>query len=317
MSAIADQQHLRVSIIEAIEKGDYSKIDTELFLKGYVRAYAKQVGLNGDAIIRDLDIELEPRRKERERQQEADPLVDIERRKRRKRRVAKTVMAMVALVALAVGISSYLSDGQNVLPFGLQGTTTEETTSPDPAIQTDADGEALEGADGAPLNSPEPMEAVGAGEPQATPVAPEDPAVNLEVEPEGANDEEVPASPELVGDNNSAEVAEAEKAAADPVSGEQVAETATETETEAVPESAELVMTFNGDCWVQISDAQGNQLASTLQREGDELRLDGTAPLNVIVGAMTAVESIRFRGEAVDLDNIRTVNNRAQFTLEP
>ena len=52
---VAAAQHLRPSVIQAIESGDYSQIDSELFLKGYVRAYAKQVGLDADAVIADLD----------------------------------------------------------------------------------------------------------------------------------------------------------------------------------------------------------------------------------------------------------------------
>ena len=315
MSAVADQQHLRVSIIEAIEKGDYSKIDTELFLKGYVRAYAKQVGLNGDAIIRDLDIELEPLRKERQRQQEADPLVDIERRKRRKRRAAKTVMVVGVLVALAVGVSSYLSDGQNMVPFGFQSATTEETGSPEsdpePTIQPETEGEAVEAGD-EEIQAPEPVE-TGVVEPTPMPVSAEDPDMDVDAQRVAENDEDLPGESGVVADNSAGDVVESEMTGVDPVSGSQVAEAATE----AVPEGAQLVMTFNDDCWVQVTDAEGNRLASTLQREGDELSLDGTAPLDVIVGAMTAVESIQFRGEVVDLDSIRTVNNRAQFTLEP
>jgi len=322
MSAIADQQHLRVSIIEAIEKGDYSKIDTELFLKGYVRAYAKQVGLNGDAIIRDLDIELEPFRNERQRQQEADPLVDIERRKRRKRRVAKTAMVVVVLAALAVGISSYLSEGQNPLPFGTPSTATDEPAPAETVVQSGTGAEAqvaeTEAAElvgeteGQDQNSEselvpvtdepatnEPME-VTAGEPAPVQAVPGNPETNLEEGQVSQND-----TGSGSGDSVEAETA----VTAEPESARDVPE--------AVADVAELIMTFNGDCWVQVSDAQGNRLASTLQREGDELRLDGTAPMNVIVGAMTAVESILFRGEPVDLDNIRTVNNRAQFTLEP
>lgn len=73
VSAIADEQHLRPSVIQAIENGDYSKIDSELFLKGYVRAYARQVGLDADAVIADLNRELEPARQQREQEHQASP----------------------------------------------------------------------------------------------------------------------------------------------------------------------------------------------------------------------------------------------------
>ena len=101
---VAAAQHLRPSVIQAIESGDYSQIDSELFLKGYVRAYARQVGLDADAVIADLDQELEPIRQQREQEQEANPLVDIERRRRRKRQLAKALFFLVVL-----GIAGYLA----------------------------------------------------------------------------------------------------------------------------------------------------------------------------------------------------------------
>jgi len=100
VSQVADAQHLRSCIIQAIENADYGQIDSELFLKGYVRAYAKQVGLDGDAIILELNRELEPARLQKERELEANPLVDIERRRRKKRRVAKLLLLVAAIVII-------------------------------------------------------------------------------------------------------------------------------------------------------------------------------------------------------------------------
>ncbi|GHD47741.1 cytoskeleton protein RodZ [Marinobacter persicus] len=324
ISAIADQQHLRVSIIQAIEKGDYSKIDTELFLKGYVRAYAKQVGLDGDAIIRDLDIELEPRRKERERQLEADPLVDIERRKRRKRRLAKSVVALVILGALAVGISTYMAENNQALPFGDQADVAapeEERDNgdgqPEPLPEADdAPDERTAQPESEPLNEPSDELPVGGAE--------DEPVEALAGQPDTqAESSAVVDEPQPVDVENLEPVAE-DTTVAEPdeppvIDPQPVKESAQPAADENVPAStgAELVMTFNDDCWVQVTDAEGNRLASTLQTNGDELRLEGVAPMNVIIGAMSAVDSIRFQGETVELDNIRTVNNRAQFTLEP
>src|SRR5690554_3881501 len=60
VAEVAERQHLRPAVIKAIESGDYRQIDSELFLKGYVRTYAGQVGLDPDSVIRQLDRELEP-----------------------------------------------------------------------------------------------------------------------------------------------------------------------------------------------------------------------------------------------------------------
>ena len=303
LSAIADQQHLRTSIIQAIEDGDYSKVDTELFLKGYIRAYAQQVGLNGDAIIRDLDAELEPLRKERERQHEADPLVGIERKKKHKRRLARAVVILAILAAIAFAVSAYLADGDRRLPgFG-----------------ADSSSEAIGG-------DTDPNEELGEPGPSAAPTLPAEPedtetGVTENVEPpigqpESAEPEAAfsQLSPPLVDepgiDGGSPEIDAPDTPVAVSPEPEMPAD-------DLAAASSQLRMSFNDDCWVQVTDAQGNRLASALRTQGDVLELTGEAPFSVVVGAMTALESLEFRGETVDLNNIRAVNNRAQFTLEP
>ena len=313
-SAIADQQHLRSSVIEAIEDGDFSKVDTELFLKGYVRAYAQHVGLNADAIIRDLDAELEPLRKERERQHDSDPLVDIERKKSRKRRVARAVVVILILVVIGFAVSAYLADGSRRLPgFGNdQGPETSENVpeaeagSVEPPIQdaqppVDATTEAPDA-----LLSPDSQAGTPETDGSEVMVSP------VEIEAGAAT---------RVPSDSPVEVAEV----IEPESPEM---TVTETEQETVTEPASaadeiarsnalLRMTFNDDCWVQVTDAEGNRLASSLRTKGDVLEVSGEAPLSIVVGAVSALDALEFQGEAVDLNSIRTVNNRAEFTLEP
>ena len=97
LEQVAEAQHLRPSVIQDIEQGRYERIDSELFLKGYVRAYAKQVNLNAESLLSTLDQELEPLREQKAREAEANPLVSIERKKRQKRRIAK-VLAWVGKV---------------------------------------------------------------------------------------------------------------------------------------------------------------------------------------------------------------------------
>ncbi|MEP3563124.1 MAG: RodZ domain-containing protein, partial [Marinobacter sp.] len=85
----------------------------------------------------------------------------------------------------------------------------------------------------------------------------------------------------------------------------------------AVSSAGRLEMTFRGDCWIKVTDATGERLASGLRRQGDKLDVRGTPPLNVVVGAMSAVEVIQFQNEILDKGNFRVVNNRSEFTLEP
>lgn len=125
VAEVAAKQHLRPVIISAIESGDYRKIDSELFLKGYVRAYANHVGVDPESVVRQLDRELEPLREERQARVEANPLVNIERRKRRKRQIAKIVVTLLALAALFYAGTLYLAS-QSLRPGQTPGSPWSE-----------------------------------------------------------------------------------------------------------------------------------------------------------------------------------------------
>ncbi|KKM13980.1 hypothetical protein LCGC14_1710820, partial [marine sediment metagenome] len=55
---------------------------------------------------------------------------------------------------------------------------------------------------------------------------------------------------------------------------------------DAGPVSGNLEIAFSGDCWVQVRDATGHQLTSSLKRAGDTLDVSGETPVNVVIGAL-------------------------------
>lgn len=270
VSQIADAQHLRNSIIQAIESGDYGQIDSELFLKGYVRAYAKQVGLNGDAIIAELDRELEPARLQKERELEANPLVDIERRRRKKRRVAKLLLLVAAIVIIGALVVMFVmpkfSPGAADAEQSATAETEQQTSKEASATVSDMQVVSGSGIEPEPSDSVSPEELV----------KDQIPVVAQTTEP-------VLAKP--------------------PVSDE------------PSPVLGQLEIVFTGDCWVQVQDAAGNRLASTMKRAGERLVVSGKAPLKVVVGAVDTVKTIRFQGETVNIGDFPVVNNRSEFTL--
>ena len=48
---VAEQMHLPVSVVRAIEEDSYEKIKNHIFIKGYIRSYAKIVEVSGDDVI--------------------------------------------------------------------------------------------------------------------------------------------------------------------------------------------------------------------------------------------------------------------------
>ncbi len=75
-----------------------------------------------------------------------------------------------------------------------------------------------------------------------------------------------------------------------------------------------LVLVFRGSSWVEIKDAKGAILLSTMGFPGATHAVDGVAPLDVVIGNAEAV-AVTLRGEAFDLVP-HTRQNVAKFTVK-
>jgi cytoskeleton protein RodZ len=340
---VADAQHLRFSIIQAIEDGNYDQIDSELFLKGYVRAYAKQVGADADALIQSLDLELEPLRRERAKQELENPLVDIERRRMKKRRVAKALIIIIILggAALAawklvleprLAIESQAGQAQPEAGDESAGGANSETNGVQ-SLETEKSSELREGeelevssADVATAGSEQDSGLADGFEPADSP---EQTTTSLDPagEPVPAGSTEPGESPEQAESPVFAEAPTAEPGitvgsnpqGTDVVDVEPVVQPDPVFEESAQPEAVaaptRLEMSFESDCWVQVTDSSGARLVASLQRNGDQISVSGRAPFNVVIGAVDAVDTMSFGGEPVNLSDFRVVNNRTEFTL--
>ena len=277
LADVAEHQHLRVSVIQAIENGWYERIDSELFLKGYVRAYAGQLGLPADTLIADLNQELEPRRQAEEQAQENHPLKHIERRRDRKRKAARVILITICIVVLAL-LASYIFDGT-----------------------ADADRDQVEdtvGYDAAPAQD-SVTEDLDLYQPSTVPLEPE----NVQVQSD---------APVVNGDSAEAPIAVEPPALPEPGTVDTQAMAAP---AEPVSNDSTLTISFSGDCWVSIRDANGESLVSALQQAGSTLNVTGEAPFTIVLGAVSEVNELLLDGERVDLSRFRAVNNRVSARL--
>lgn len=313
---IANAQHLRVSVIQAIESGQYEQIGSELFLKGYVRAYAGQVGLDPESIIAQLDQELEPLREQKAKAQQENPLITIEQSKRRKRQIAKIVMFLLVIgVAGFIGYRMILpslgTDGNDAVdmeseqaPSLSDQSNESESTS---AVELSVTGEEGGAVSSEPADEEEPALTAGEGGAEPTVDQSENAATmsdDQQVESEAGNVvvplAEEAGEPELQADNESVPAAEP---------------AAVESRSQSAVTGARLEASFKADCWVLVTDGRGQRLVSSLRRAGGSLDVSGEPPLKVVIGAVDAIDSLRFNGRALNLSSYRIVNNRAEFTL--
>ena len=284
---VAEAQHLRPAIIQAIENGKYELIDTELFLKGYIRAYARQVGLDGNALIADLNRELEPMREEQAQAKAANPLVDIERRRRKKRRVAKAALWLVALAVLGFLVFSFIYNPSQLANLTGAGDDPTTQSTPDNVLPDDTiDGDVSVSSGNAE------------GEPQ--PLIAESTGTFSDGEAPADSSGSSPAQPV----ENSAVIVDNDRPTINTEQSPQVADN-----------RGRLEIDFIDDCWIQIRDASGKSLASGLKRQSDRIDLRTETDIRLVIGAANAIGTMRFEGAPVDIGSKGVVGNRAEFVL--
>ena len=91
--------------------------------------------------------------------------------------------------------------------------------------------------------------------------------------------------------------------------------TDTEETEETTQEEPTLVFEFSEVSYVEVTDANDNQLVSETKQAGTKLELDGTAPFTIKLGSARGV-SLYFQGDEIDLTP-HTRRNIAELTLPP
>ncbi|WP_018983043.1 RodZ domain-containing protein [Salinimonas chungwhensis] len=77
--------------------------------------------------------------------------------------------------------------------------------------------------------------------------------------------------------------------------------------------TAQMTFSFGEDCWVNIEDASGEVIATGVKRAGRVMPITGQPPVSVTLGAPDNVE-ITFNGESVDISEFQN-GRTARFSL--
>lgn len=295
LQTLADQLHLRPVIVRAIEEGDYGSVPSELFLKGYVRSYARHIGISDDEMIQLLTRELAPE-KESEEEEYASARLPAQDSRRRKQKMSLLGLALVVLVLLLLPFIWPGSDAPET------GEAAPETQQPDQHSEQPGQSDPSERNLDSDASSPE-----GSG----TDVAP----ALSEVETLAPSPEPSPEPPEESSQT------------VDPVSPQPPqADPGPDTEAEPEPESAptdsltaadqaQLQIRFTDDCWVEVVNGNGRTVVARLATAGDRVSYQGPGPLNVLLGAVSAVERLDFMGQPLDLSQYPARAGRTRFQL--
>ena len=271
--------HLTSKVINAIEEDDFELIPSFVFARGYIRSYARHLGLDGQALVAEFDLAygvpnnsakpMSAIRKGVQQSKPGDTWVKL-----------ISIVFVVGLVAASI-VWWQSQNGSQMLPQLSSG-----------AEQELPSGTLVEGLD--------------------------TDDVNLDLLLLSTNESEVDAivpEAESIIESEQAQVVVVEPVV-DPVA-EAVTEQVPKEVTDAVvllPNQAQLVMVFDKDCWVEIKDANGKMVLSDLYSAGDTIEQVITAPIEVLLGRSSGVATMTFDGRTIDLKP-HTRKDIARLTL--
>ncbi|MCG6263077.1 cytoskeleton protein RodZ [Vibrio vulnificus] len=280
---VADRLRLRVNVIEQIDDNQFESGQVATFTRGYLRSYARLVGLDEKIILDALDNTGDAQHQEQEMQ-------SFSRKTNTEKHNSRIMLITWGIFIIITGISS-LWWWQNQQENSLAQSVNQAAQLEDAVIEE---------------SEPPLIDDVVMQEMDATTESNEQNEVSSE---------ESPASPESVEALEVETLEPIVEAEADAELQVEPQAAVVEVTSEASKTNGEtaLTMAFRSDCWVQVKDASGKTLISGIRKSGQDLNLSGQAPFNVILGAPEGV-TMTFASEPVDLSRY-TAGKVARFTL--
>jgi cytoskeleton protein RodZ len=275
-------RHLKLSPaqVEALEEGAYDRLPGRVFVRGFLRNYAKLLGIDPQPLLRSIEHEMPQPAIVDESPQSPEVVMPREQPARWPMQILFAAMAIVGALA--------------IYEFGFnepRGETKEAETNTTAAPDAASAEASLTAAPVAPVVTPStapgtgavaakaPGPATGAAAAKATASAPTPPAAATA--PVGAA---VPALPGARGQGELIATAPAADAAkAPPAAGQRA-----------------LQFKFDVESWVEIRVRNDRIIFSKLNRAGSEERVNGVPPLKLVVGNARGVH-LNYDDKPVDL----------------
>jgi cytoskeleton protein RodZ len=278
-TTVADELHLPHRYIGWMEEGAFEKLPSLVFARGYIRAYAKYLNIDGnelivifDRIYRD-DSKSKPIQRVDKIQQQVklgDPIIKL------------SVWVFVICLIAATVWWWQTQYGLGDMKSGSKDAPLEVET---------ADGNTLVLS---PSNEPEPSV------PESTEAEDAPQAADAE-EPvyETQEDSTEVGLPLSDGENQSALNPSAEST--ESTSAEVSNDTIAAVSPVAPQVSNGLYIVFSDECWVTVKDGNGRTLFNNVRRAGETVAVEGAEPLSINLGRRSAVSEITYNGTAVDM----------------
>ncbi|WP_263260638.1 RodZ family helix-turn-helix domain-containing protein [Pseudomonas sp. RIT-PI-S] len=286
LQEVAARLNLTTTSLANLEAGAFERLPGHTFARGYIRAYAKLLGMDQTPLVLAFDQYTGTNAQG----SDVHGLGRIEEPVRLSHNILRIVSLL--LLVLVIGGGFLWWQDQNASRGKDQAGTALEHVE-------------VESADGTtqihPIDEPEDQavtdsQAVptpGPTEPAQVPVEPAGSTPPAAVAPAPSAPTATPSAPAPSGTHapTAAATIPAIPQPTTPVAPAPVAPAAGE---------AKVQIQFTADCWTQVTDASGKVLVSGLKRKGDSIDVNGNAPFQVRLGYARGAQ-VTYNGEAVNV----------------
>lgn len=300
LAEVALKLNLTVTSLSNLEAGAFDKLPGHTFARGYIRAYAKLLGMDQTVLVQQFD--------QSTGTDSQGSNVHALGRIEEPVRVSHTILRIVSLLLLVAVIgggfvwwqdqtSQRSKDVTSLAPEHVEVEGADGTTQihpiDEPEDQAVAEGQAEAATALALPQSETTAESTGA-EPVAPATAPAAPAATTPAAPVHTP-APVVATPATPAPNVPATPAPT-------VTAPVVAATPAPTAEAAAPAAGDgqVQLQFTADCWAQVTDGRGKVLFSGLKHKGDSVSVSGKPPLAVRLGVARAAQ-VSYNGQPVDI----------------
>lgn len=279
---VAAQLHLNEQTITALEQNDPSRLPAPIYVRGYVRAYARLLGLDEAELL------------EQYRPADSQPLRTVGISQGERKRLARPLIPWnlvggILILAMLVGVGVFVVPPLWDRFQGDVQTEMSELPPQAPESETEVEPPAAVADGGVRLPDISSM--------PETP--PEQPTIAPAPVPEATDIETPQAREEIVR-------VPAQERTPDPP--------APEPREPPAQDMREVELLLNEDSWVSIRDAADRRLLVGLYKAGSRHEVSGEPPLQVVLGNAAGVE-LRVDGEPYPLDDYAP-GSVARFTLD-
>ena len=311
---VADQLHITMHYVKALESNSYEKLPGAVFAKGYLKSYALLLGLDVEDLMSRYDEFTH--QQNAESAQERRLLIALDKKDRNKPLVIVSLIIFVTGFLVLWLANSYFSEesvsdvpasvegAQNIRPALSQVNESQVTTPPQLTLEVETEENSAPTDQSTITPSLEELSVIAS-----------EPLVEVDL------DSNVDSSSAVISETSGSEGSPSLEDLASALQAlrvEQAAGAKASSQPRVITIEAIgsdlLRISFIGESWIEVNDSESRQIYRDIREAGDVLEITGSAPFNILLGDAPFI-SMSLNGDEIDLSADIRIDNSARLTV--